>query len=349
MGDVSSFVSFVLGVVPGDELAADLLGPEVLGLAGGVVGDDRVGGVEDALGRPVVLLQDDHRPLRVDLFEPHEVAVVGTAELVDALIGVGNNGDVAMLLREHAYELPLRLVRVLELVDEHVVEPAAPVRERVGVLAEQPDREQQQIVEVGRRRLEEAALVLAVHVGQVPLRLGHRVRLCLLHRDEVVLHRRDRRVQLAGREALRVKVQVTPDVVDESDGVGLVVDRERRAVAELGRLAAQDAGAGRVEGRHPHAASDRPDEVGDPLLHLAGGLVGERDREQAERGDPAFGDQVRDPVGEDARLAGARAGHDEQRAVGCTRSFALDRVEAGEEIGGGLGHDAAQRTDGLSR
>ena len=60
-------------------------------------------------------------------------------------------------------------------------------------------------------------------------------------------------MQPAGREALRVEVEVAPHVVDEADGVGLVVDRERRPVAEHGRLAAQDARAHRVEGRHPHA------------------------------------------------------------------------------------------------
>jgi hypothetical protein len=42
-------------------------------------------------------------------------------------------------------------------------------------------------------------------------------------------------------------------------------------------------------------------------------------------------DQVRDAIGDDARLARAGAGEDEQRPLGCEHGFALAFVEAGEE------------------
>src|SRR3546814_5755735 len=51
------FRSLVLRQEAREELAADLLGPEVLGPTRRVVGDDGVGGIEDPLGGPVVLLQ----------------------------------------------------------------------------------------------------------------------------------------------------------------------------------------------------------------------------------------------------------------------------------------------------
>ena len=101
--------------------------------------------------------------------------------------------------------------------------------------------------------------------------------------DQLVLQRADLRVELAGREPLRVEVEVAADPVGEAGRVGLVVDREARPVAEQRRLAAQDPRARGVEGRHPHAVADRADELGDPLAHLARGLVGERDREDLER------------------------------------------------------------------
>ena len=122
MHHVRGLVVLVLRVVAGDELAADLLGPQLLRPARRVVGDDGVRGVEDPLGRPVVLLEHDHRRLGEHLLEPHDVAKVGPAELVDRLIRVSHHEHVAVLFGEHAHELPLRDVRVLELVDQHLVE-----------------------------------------------------------------------------------------------------------------------------------------------------------------------------------------------------------------------------------
>ena len=82
---------------------------------------------------------------------------------------------------------------------------------------------------------------------------------------------------------------------------------------------------------------DRADEIGNPLLHLTCGLVGERDREQAERRDALLGDEERDPMREHTGLATPGSRDDEDRTVGRRSCFALDGVEPGEEHGG-VGH-----------
>ena len=59
----------------------------------------------------------------------------------------------------------------------------------------------------------------------------------------------------------------------------------------------------------------------DPLAHLGGGLVRERDREDLVRLDAALAEQIGDAVGEHARLAGAGAGdHEERPSVVVTAS-----------------------------
>ena len=135
-------------------------------------------------------------------------------------------------------------------------------------------------------------------------------------------------MQRAGREALRVEVEVAAYPVDEALRVRLVVDREARPVAEQRGLAAQDARARGVERRHPHAARDRPDELRDPFLHLVGGLVGEGDRQDRERRGADLVDEVRETVGEDPRLAGPGARDHEDRAGRQRDRFELRRVEA---------------------
>ena len=92
------------------------------------------------------------------------------------------------------------------------------------------------------------------------------------------------------------------------------------------------------------------EQVLEPLAHLARGLVRERDREDLVRLHPAGVDQVRDPVGEHARLAGARAGDDEQRPLGCEDRLSLAGIQVGEiAFGRRHGHtwpDAKRRRPG---
>ncbi len=57
-----------------------------------------------------------------------------------------------------------------------------------------------------------------------------------------------------------------------------------------------------------------PTSAADPLAHLGGGLVGERDGEDLLRAHTLV-DEVRDAVREHPGLARARAGDHEQRAV----------------------------------
>ncbi len=347
-------VVLVLGLVLGEELTADLLGPEMLGPPGGVVGDHRVRSVEDRLGRPVVLLEHDHGGVRERLFEADQVAVVRAPEAVDRLVVVPDHHDVARFGAEEPDELPLRGVGVLELVDEHVRESVLPPGERFGVILEQTDREQQEIVEVDRGGLEEAALILAVDLGVPLLGFGRRRGERLVRPDEVVLQRRDPGVKLAGWEPFRVQVEIAPHIVGEPHRVRLVVDGERRPQADPGRLPAQDPGARRMEGRDPHPVGDGSDQRRDALLHLPRGLVRERDGEQIERRDPSGGDQIRDAVREDSGLPGAGTGDDQERTVGRGGGLALHRVEAGEELldlvpflrrrcgrGGDVSHDRA--------
>ena len=108
-----------------DERALPSRGPQVLALAPPVVGDHRVGGVEDLLRGAVVLLEADDLGVRVVALELEDVADVGAAPRVDALVVVADHGEVAVRAREEVGEPVLGVVGVLVLVDEHVAERAA--------------------------------------------------------------------------------------------------------------------------------------------------------------------------------------------------------------------------------
>ena len=115
-----------------------------------------------------------------------------------------------------------------------------------------------------------------------------------------------------------------------------------RVEADGRAIAAQDPGTQGVEGAHRHlAARLLADQAHDAGPQLRGGLVGEGDRQDLPRPDALDADEIGDAMSEDARLAAARAGQDEHRAVRRPNRALLLRVQSsedplGEGICGGL-------------
>ena len=173
---------------------------------------------------------------------------------VDRLIRVADDHQVLVLAREQLQQHVLRVVRVLVLVDQDVAERLRPALARLGEALQHVDGQHQHVVEVDGVRAEQAPLVERVDVGDGLVVEARDARGVLVGPDQLVLRVRDLRVDAARDEALRVALELLEARFDEADLVGLVVDREVRAVAEPLRLAAQDAAARGVEGEDP----DRP-------------------------------------------------------------------------------------------
>ncbi len=196
------------------------------------------------------------------------------------------------------------------------------------------DRRHDDVVEVQGVGLAQAGLVERVRLGEGLLEAVGGLSGEGLLVDQLVLEVGDLGGEGLRRIALGVQVQIAADQGHQALGVGGVVDRERRGEAELLRLAAQDADARAVEGHDPHGVGARAHQLLDALLHLARGLVGEGDREDLPRVDPALGQQVGDAVGEHPGLAGTGPGDDEQRRTGVHDGGALLGVQPVEQRGG---------------
>ena len=264
----------------------------------------------------------------------------------EALIVVSDYRQVPVAVvaaGEELEEAVLGVVGVLVLVDEDVAEgggvAGADLREEL----EDVDGPHEQVVEVHRVHAVQVALVQLEDVRDGLLEEGADELPVGLGVAQLVLRIGDLVVQRSWGEPLRVDAQLVDAALDEAAGVGLVVDREAARVAKARRLVAQDPRAGGVEGHHPHRAGAPAEERLDPLAHLLRGLVRERDREDLPgAGEPGV-HKPGDPVGEHARLAGARAREDEQRPVAVRHRLALGRVETLEEgldtvVGGRLWH-----------
>ncbi len=73
------------------------------------------------------------------------------------------------------------------------------------------------------------------------------------------------------------------------------------------------------------------DQAGDSRTQLGGGLVGEGDGEDLPRPDAADADEICDAMSEDARLAAARPGQDEDWAVCRLNRPLLLRVQTSQD------------------
>src|SRR5215210_5384343 len=131
--------------------------------------DEPVRRVKDRRERPVVATQHDRSRRPVAVLELEDVADGGAAKLVDGLIVVADDGDVAMRLREQCDELRLRAIGVLELVDEDVAEAALKLLPNRWRIADEPQRERDLVAEVDEPVRGEQLLVAAVRPRELEL------------------------------------------------------------------------------------------------------------------------------------------------------------------------------------
>ncbi len=207
--------------------------------------------------------------------------------------------------------------------------------QHVGVLAEQLDVEQQQVAEIGGVEGRQPVLVLLVEVARPAVgeiaRVGRRH---VLGQQPAVLPAIQHAGELPRRPALLVDIGGLEQLLDQPDLVVRVEDGEIGAQVHQFGVAAQDARADRVEGPKPrHAFDAGADELADPLLHLACGLVGESHRQDLGRPGAPSGEDVRDARCQDARLAGSGACEHQQRALGGQDRLALLFIETPQVIG----------------
>jgi hypothetical protein len=210
------------------------------------------------------------------------------------------------------------------------------------VLAQQAQGLEQQVVEVEQALTAQRIVVALPHVGhQVGVAVGDAAQVGGRH--QLVLGQADARLDEAGVQPLLGDAQLAHGRLDRRLLVGGVADREALGEAEQLGVLAQAAHAEGVEGAHRDAVGlGCADQLAEALLHLAGGLVGEGHRQDRLRLDEA-GQHVGDPVGDHPRLAGPRAGQDEEGALQGLGGVPLLGVQSREELVGRRRHGGPGR------
>src|ERR687886_388790 len=133
--------------------------------------NDGIGGVEDALARPVVRAQVDNMGTVEILVELTNDRMVGIAETIDRLLRITHGEERARLSilspRQRLQQCMLRAIRILVLVDQHVPPARAVLVEHVGMTGEDAQRQEDAVVEVDRIMSLKLALVGTVKRSDV--------------------------------------------------------------------------------------------------------------------------------------------------------------------------------------
>ena len=230
-------------------------------VAGRGRGHDGVGDGDDRWRRAVVDGQRDDGGARVEVGEVEDVPRRGGPEAVDGLRVVADHGEAAAARAQGVEDVGLEGVRVLVLVDEHVVEGAGHDRGRLGGAGEGPP-EQEQVVEVEHVlralaiRDRDEHVPDGVDVLPAPGRVaGHDVGEPLLRVDDPAGDGGDRvraREPPAAGAALGGQAQIGPDEARELHRVAGVEHGERRIDADERPVAPQEPVGHGVERAAPH-------------------------------------------------------------------------------------------------
>ena len=288
----------------------------------------------------VVLLQLDGLAVFKVLLKVQDVSDIGAAPAVNGLVVVAHDHEVLVLGGQQVGNLVLDVVGVLILVDANVAEALLVLVEHLGTGAQQLERAHEQVIEVHGVGSAQAALQLHIDlrglfvVGAVG-GFEH-----VLGPDHGVFCRTDLAADHVDGELFLLDAERLHNVAHHALGIVVIVDGELAGVAQQVGVLTQHAHAHGVERAYPHAAGAAGDERCQTLAHLGRSLVGKRDGQDLPGLNVQVAQHVGDAEGQDAGLARAGAGKDQQWTFGRQDRLALGRVQA---------IDIDERLDGFGR
>ena len=303
--------------------------PEGFVFSGPVVADHGVGGVQDILGRPVVLLQADHHGIRIYFFKIEDVPDIGTAELVDRLVVVTHDAEVFMGACQKAYQFELGSVGVLVFIHHDIAKALLIHLQYFVVGVEKLHGQHEKIVKIQRIIFAQKALVFLI---------GH-ADLLLAETDTVVFlpeHKGSQKLVFGSGNTGEDLPLPQVFCVDAESLAGLlhqclliigIIDRESRLIAQQINVAPQNADAHGMESGDPDSMGISSQDLIHPLPHLTGSLVGKGDRENIPGIHLTLVDQICDAVRDHTCLSAAGTRQDQDRSLRLEAGFLLLPVQ----------------------
>ena len=285
---------------------------------------DFVGSVQNPSGRAVVLFETDGLCLGEYFLKIQDIENVCPAELVDGLVVVSDNAEIAVFFRKQAQKHKLRRVCVLVLIDKNKLEAVLVALEYVRFFLEQLDGFHYQIVKIQGVILFETLLVFFVHFAEnfPVIFLCHLI--CVLFWCFQFIFGRGNRIQKCFFPVFFcVNIFVFADIFHQAFLVVRIVYRKASFISEKINKASENSDAGGVERADPDAFCPIGNDVVHPFAHLACRFVREREGENLIWVNLVLFNQPGDSVGQHSCFARTRAGKNEERSLKMLYGFFL--------------------------
>ena len=283
-GHIVGLGALIRGFVDGNGIAGAVGRPEFFPLASDIMGNHRIGRIQNGLGGTVVLLQADGAAAPVLLFKAEDIFNGSAPEAVDALVVVTYHADVLIFPRQQGSEQVLHVVGILVLIHQNIAEFLLVIPADLLVLLQKLNGDIDNVVKVQGIVFLQLGLVLFIGPGNVfgPDIAGILGGLKHLSGgDHPVLLAADGTQDILRGEGFFVHVQVLQNALHHPLGVRGIIDGKAAGIAHSLDVTAENPTAGRVEGHGPNILGTGAKQGGEPVLDLIGCLIGKGDGNNA--------------------------------------------------------------------
>ncbi len=152
-----------------DRLTKAQVRPELFTEHDGIIANDIIGSLQDALHRTIVLLQLHDFQVRVILGKLRQILHGSATPGVNSLIVVPHHGKHIALTRQRAHQPILTEVSVLILVHQQILHPTLPALAHFLIVFHQLRRQADQIIKVHRLIGNQGGGVVTVNTSRLDL------------------------------------------------------------------------------------------------------------------------------------------------------------------------------------
>ena len=294
---------------------------QFFGELAGIMGDNRVGDLQDFRRAPVIGFDFKDFGARVPLGEIEDIGKIGPAPRIDTLRIVAHHRDIVMPGGEQIDQIALELVRILIFVHQDELETALVMFANIREVLQQFEPEREQIVKVHRVARFFAGQVTLMQIGNL---LGELIKITELPREQIpdgLMRIRDQRknfvqdIRFGEIRAFGFNFGIGEAGFDEVFAVIAIKDGKIALIAQRGGVETERAGADSVESAAPERMKFMAEQVADAAHHFRSGFISESEQQNAIGGNLLF-QQESDPIGQSAGFARTSPRDHQSRAWG---------------------------------